>query len=67
MKSYKTTIQVPVTYTYEAASNRDGDYDLFQIDHFIIGNTDLVSVLPEDYLESLDAALYEYLKGINND
>lgn len=67
MKSYKTKILCDVTYTFEAASNRDGDYDFFRVDDITIGNMDLVSHLPEDVLEDLDAAMYEHLKGSDND
>lgn len=68
MKSHKTKILCDVTYTFEKADKSSTmPYDFFQIDSFLIGNTDLVSVLPEDYLENLDAALYEALKGSDND
>ena len=63
MNSYKTKILCDVTYTFEAASNSDGDYDLFQVDSFKIGDMDFVQILPEEYLTYLDEALYADLKG----
>ena len=67
MKNYKTKILCDVTYTFEAASNSDGDYDLFQIDRFKIGEMDIVQKLPEDFLLDLDEAVYTYFKENNNE